>query len=105
MDSDNIAFEPLIAHHRPPRNRRFFFYGSVEISAFESTMRLIRSIDRVSLDWLHFGKFGYTPGGTFAAGILLLCQRSFEKLFLLFVRCPVITIVEIGSPFICMACI
>ena len=82
-----------------------FLFRNVEISAFRKWYQLIRSIDRVSLEVLHFSKKCYSPGGAMTAGILLLCQCFFEKLLLLCIRCPVVTVVEIGSPFICMACI
>ena len=68
--------------------------GRVEISAFLEWHQLIRSIDRVSLEVLHFSKKCYSPGGAMTAGILLLCQWFFEELFLLCIRCQVVTVVE-----------
>lgn len=82
-----------------------FLFRNVEISAFREWYQLIRSIDRVSLEVLHFSKKCYSPGGAMTAGILLLCQCFLEKLLLLCIRCPVVTVVEISSSLICMPCI
>ena len=53
--------------------------GRVEISAFLEWHQLIRSIDRVSLEVLHFSKKCYSPGGAMTAGIFAFMPVLFRE--------------------------
>ena len=55
-----------------------FLFRNVEISAFREWCQLIRSIDRVSLEVLHFSKKCYSPGGAMTAGIFAFMPVLFR---------------------------
>ena len=55
-----------------------FLCRNVEISAFREWYQLIRSIDRVSLEVLHFSKKCYSPGGAMTAGIFAFMPVLFR---------------------------
>ena len=56
-----------------------FLFRNVEISAFREWYQLIRSIDRVSLEVLHFSKKCYSPGGAMTAGIFTFMPVLFRE--------------------------
>ena len=56
-----------------------FLFRNVEISTFREWCQLIRSIDRVSLEVLHFSKKCYSPGGAMTAGIFAFMPVLFRE--------------------------
>ena len=70
------------APDHPPQasdDSEVFLFRNVEISAFREWYQLIRSIDRVSLEVLHFSKKCYSPGGAMTAGIFAFMPVLFRE--------------------------
>ena len=72
----------LRAPDHPPEaseKSEVFLFRNVEISAFREWYQLIRSIDRVSLEVLHFSKKCYSPGGAMTAGNFAFMPVLFQE--------------------------
>ena len=73
---------PIRAPDHPPQTSEkseVFLFRNVEISTFREWCQLIRSIDRVSLEVLHFSKKCYSPGGAMTAGIFAFMPVLFRE--------------------------